>query len=112
MTKRCLLSFVLPALFRRPFPASYEKKHVNHHPIGQLLAIETDVKQAVRILEERIARRESAEAALRQWRRQLPPKVRDFDVCFAVQERSCSVPVEYVVPVPGIVPYMFSAGTR
>ena len=41
----------------------------------QLLAIETDVKQAVRILEERIARRESAEAALKKWRRQLPPKV-------------------------------------
>lgn len=41
----------------------------------QLLAIETDVKQAVRILEERIARREAAEAALKKWRRQLPPKV-------------------------------------
>ena len=41
----------------------------------QLLAIETDVKQAVRLLEERIARRESAEAALKKWRRQLPPKV-------------------------------------
>ena len=42
---------------------------------GQLLAIETDVKQAVRLLEERISSRESAEAALVRWRRQLPPKV-------------------------------------
>lgn len=42
----------------------------------QILAIETDVKEAVRILEERIARRESAEAALDKWRRELPPQVR------------------------------------
>ncbi|CAM9125544.1 unnamed protein product [Ectocarpus fasciculatus] len=51
---------------------------------AELLAIETDVKQAVRILEERIARRESAEAALRQWRRQLPPKAyNDVMSCLA-----------------------------
>ncbi|CAM9235116.1 unnamed protein product [Ectocarpus sp. 13 AM-2016] len=51
---------------------------------AELLAIETDVKQAVRILEERIAHRESAEAALRQWRRQLPPKAyNDVMSCLA-----------------------------
>ncbi|CAM9157351.1 unnamed protein product, partial [Ascophyllum nodosum] len=41
---------------------------------AELLTIETDVKQAVRVLEERIARRESAQAALKKWRRELPPK--------------------------------------
>ncbi|CAM9111294.1 unnamed protein product, partial [Hapterophycus canaliculatus] len=51
---------------------------------AELLAIETDVKQAVRILEERIARRESAEAALKKWRRQLPPKAyNDVMSCLA-----------------------------
>lgn len=41
----------------------------------QLLTIETDVKQAVRVLEERIARRQSAQAALKKWKRELPTKV-------------------------------------
>eukprot|EP00752_Nemacystus_decipiens_P007719 g6902.t1 len=51
---------------------------------AELLAIETDVKQAVRLLEERIARRESAEAALKKWRRQLPPKAyNDVMSCLA-----------------------------
>lgn len=36
------------------------------------------MKEAVRILEERIARRESAEAAWIKWKRQLPPEVRNL----------------------------------
>lgn len=38
------------------------------------------MKQAVRVLEERIARRQSAQAALKKWKRELPTKVKTVHV--------------------------------
>lgn len=78
--------------------------------LPQILAIETDVKQAVRLLEERITRREKAEAALNKWRTELPPKVCLCSVCVCLslislwgcdigirvsRRRGCNTPQEY-----------------